>query len=274
MKYCKFYIFIISVCFSGCAAVDRLTEKVGLLEKELSDLRRSQARVAKRVDDLQIQLSLLTRNPGAASTDPGALPPDMKVVKLAPDQKSKPIKSHNKKGKNKLITNRGKMNPVDPYQVNEKLLVDHRAAQKSLFGKSKNKVQLSSEASSEDSHGADKYQKAYTLYMANKYPKAIAVLIEIIRNYPESQTAIDALYLLGKSRWALEDYLQAQWYFTSLARQYPDDDRAAHSLLMAGHCQERLKKSKDARSTYLELVQAFPLSKEAAEANRRLKSIN
>lgn len=57
---------------------------------------------------------------------------------------------------------------------------------------------------------------------------------------------------------------------SSLAHTGEDREQAAEALLFAGRCDERLGHLQEAKNTYLQLVQAYPLSRQAAEANKRL----
>lgn len=242
---------------TGCASTDRLNARIDLMEKEVADLHQANQRLDNRLDEMQMQLSLIRKNLKQASGLPQM--PDLKVVKLHPE-------------KNKFMVDRPirkqpvRMGgPVDPDSVSERLTVDHDAANRPLFGPDP-------DGESEETIQR-KFKHACSFYNAADYRTAISALYYFIELYPEHPLSIDAQHLVGEANMAQGKLREAERAFDLLAQQHPKSKRAISALLMMGKCEEKLGQVKRARSTYLQLVEAYPLSQEAAEANRRLQAM-
>ena len=254
-------IYISALLFiaqASCASTDRLNARMDLMEKEVADLHQANRRLDNRLDEMQMQLSLLRKNLKQAKGKHEL--PDLKVVKLHP-------------GKNKFKVDRPRRKkapvkmggPVDPDSVSERLPVDHDAARRPLMGPDP-------DGENEDTI-ARKFRHACSFYNAADYRTAISALYYFIELYPEHPLSIDAQHLVGEAKMAQGKLREAQRAFNRLAQQYRNSKRAISALLMMGKCEEKLGQVKQARSTYLQLVEAYPLSQEAAEANRRLQAM-
>ena len=253
--YISMLLFIVQ---AGCASTDRLNARINLMEKEVADLHQANRRLNNRLDEMQMQLSLIRKNLKQASGTPQL--PDLKVVKLHPEKnKFKVDRPRRKKARVKMG------GPVDPDTVSERLPVDHDAAKRPLFGPEP-------DGENEDTIRR-KFKHACSFYNAADYRTAISALYYFIELYPEHPLSIDAQHLVGEARMAQGKLREAQRAFNLLAQQYPKSQRAISALLMMGKCEEKLGHVKQARSTYLQLVEAYPLSREAAEANRRLQAM-
>jgi tol-pal system protein YbgF len=254
-------IYISTLLFiaqAGCASTDRLNARIDLMEKEVADLHQANRRLDNRLDELQMQLSLLRKSLKQAAGTYQL--PDLKVVKLHPKkEKFKVDRPRRKKAPVKMG------GPVDPDSVSERLPVDHDAANRPLFGPD-------SDGENEETI-VRKFRHACSFYNAADYRTAISALYYFIELYPEHPLSIDAQHLVGEANMAQGKLREAQRAFNLLAQQYPKSKRAISALLMMGRCEEKLGQVKQARSTYLQLVEAYPLSREAAEANRRLQAM-
>ncbi len=252
----------------GCASTDRLNARLDLIQKEVSDLHQKNQRLLKRIDEIQMQLSLLRRKFGKPSArTPGAKPkiPELKVVRL--HRESQGLKS-DRPGSNPAPG--GIDTPVNPKSVSERLAVDPEAARRPLLGPDP----LAPDPDGEDEETIlKKFGHACSFYNSADFKTAVATLNHFIRLYPEHPLAIDAMHLVGEAKLALGKFQEAQYTFNTLSERHPKSRRAVSALLMAGECEEKLGYVKQARSTYLQLVEAYPLSQEAAEANRRLQAM-
>jgi tol-pal system protein YbgF len=97
-------------------------------------------------------------------------------------------------------------------------------------------------------------------------------LREMLRNYPTSPRAPDALYFVGQS-YAAENPDSAAAYYTQVVDKYPTSARAPSALYNLGLLAERRKDSAKAKEAYQRVVQKFPQSDEAALARDRLKAL-
>ena len=97
-------------------------------------------------------------------------------------------------------------------------------------------------------------------------------LREMLRTYPTSTRAGDALYFIGQS-FAAENPDSAASYYDQVVQKHPTSSRAASALYNLGLLAERRKETRKARETYQRVVQKYPQSDEAALARDRLKAL-
>jgi tol-pal system protein YbgF len=97
-------------------------------------------------------------------------------------------------------------------------------------------------------------------------------LREMLRTYPTSERAGDALYFIGQS-FAAENPESAAVYYDQVVQKHPTSSRAASALYNLGLVAERRKETKKAREAYQRVVQKYPQSDEAALARDRLKAL-
>jgi tol-pal system protein YbgF len=97
-------------------------------------------------------------------------------------------------------------------------------------------------------------------------------LREMLRAYPTSARAPDALYFIGQS-FAAENPDSAAQYYGEVADKYPTSPRASSALYNLGLLAERRKESAKAKDAYQRVVQKYPQSDEAALARDRLKAL-
>jgi tol-pal system protein YbgF len=97
-------------------------------------------------------------------------------------------------------------------------------------------------------------------------------LREMLRVYPTSERAGDALYFIGQS-FAAENPDSASAYYAQVVQRYPNSSRAGSALYNLGLLAERRKQTSKARDAYQRVVQKYPQSDEAALARDRLKAL-
>jgi tol-pal system protein YbgF len=97
-------------------------------------------------------------------------------------------------------------------------------------------------------------------------------LREMLRTYPTSPRAPDALYFVGQS-FAAENPDSAAAYYSQVVDKYPSSPRAGSALYNLGLLAERRKDTAKARESYQRVVQQYPQSDEAALARDRLKAL-
>ena len=97
-------------------------------------------------------------------------------------------------------------------------------------------------------------------------------LRELLRTYPTSTRAPDALYFIGQS-FAAENPDSAAAYYAQVVDKYPTSARAASALYNLGLLAERRKDTAKAKDAYQRVVQKYPQSDEAALARDRLKAL-
>ena len=97
-------------------------------------------------------------------------------------------------------------------------------------------------------------------------------LREMLRAYPTSERAPDALYFIGQS-FASENPDSALAYYGQVVEKYAASPRAASALYNLGLLAERRKDTARAREAFQRVTQSYPQSDEAALARDRLKAL-
>jgi tol-pal system protein YbgF len=97
-------------------------------------------------------------------------------------------------------------------------------------------------------------------------------LRELLRTYPASPRAPDALYFIGQS-FAAENPDSAAAYYSQVAEKYSTSARAPSALYNLGLLAEKRKDNAKAKDAYQRVVQKYPQSDEAALARDRLKAL-
>jgi tol-pal system protein YbgF len=97
-------------------------------------------------------------------------------------------------------------------------------------------------------------------------------LRELLRTYPTSSRAPDALYFIGQS-FAAENPDSAAEYYRQVADSFATSPRAPSAVYNLGLLAERRKDTARAREAYQRVVQKYPQSDEAALARDRLKAL-
>ena len=271
---------------AGCTG-GKLQAKVDRLERELADQRAMTKRLEGRLDELQIQVTLLNRQlrAGPAKTGqaaPAGDMPAMPVVRLQdrPAKRSEPKARPRPRRRKPWKLTTAKFEDIDPAEVTERLQVDKAAARRPLpaaaapgSADDPRVAAEDAEVAAEEASVTRSFQDAFGLYRINELDRASRALAAFAKSHGDHPRAPDALFYAGKSLMMLDQNDRAAKTFLELVRAYPGADRSAEALLLAGRCQEKLGRAKEARGTYLQLVDAYPLSEQAGKANKRLQSI-
>jgi tol-pal system protein YbgF len=116
------------------------------------------------------------------------------------------------------------------------------------------------------------YEASLTQLRRGSTSTARAGLQEMLKTYPTSERAGDALYFIGQS-FAAENTDSAIAYYNQVVQKYPTSSRAGSALYNLGLLAERRKETRKAREAYQRVVQKYPQSDEAALARDRLKAL-
>jgi tol-pal system protein YbgF len=99
-----------------------------------------------------------------------------------------------------------------------------------------------------------------------------AGLREMLKTYPTSSHAADALYFIGQS-FSSENPDSAASYYQQVVDGYASSPRAGSALYNLGLLAERRKDTATAKDAYTRVTQKYPQSDEAALARDRLKAL-
>ena len=124
--------------------------------------------------------------------------------------------------------------------------------------------------------GADErssYNAAFDTLKAGHYADSARQFLAFLEQYPNGTYAPNALYWLGESYYATQNYALAQQQFQALLDRYPTHDKAPGALLKVGLSQYGLKQMDAAKATLSQVVKRYPGSDPARVADGELRAM-
>jgi len=115
------------------------------------------------------------------------------------------------------------------------------------------------------------YNDGLHLYQGKKYPQARAKFSQYLKEQPKGPKAPDARYQLADSYFQEGRYQEAAVEFNKLSSQFPKSILAPAGMLRQAMAYQHLQQTPAYRSTLRKLVQTYPNSPEAKEADNWLK---
>jgi tol-pal system protein YbgF len=132
-------------------------------------------------------------------------------------------------------------------------------------------VTIDGKAASVDPSEQKAYDNALQLFKSGDYKTAATALQDFVRIYPASGYAANAQYWLGNAHYAQRDCKSAIAAQQLVLKNYPDSPKAADAMLNIASCQTELK-DKAARKTLQDLIKEYPDSNAAVTAKERLNA--
>ena len=117
------------------------------------------------------------------------------------------------------------------------------------------------------------YEAAFDTLKSGRYADSARQFQDFLQRYPSGAYAPNALYWLGESFYATQNYALAQQQFQALLDRYPTHDKAAGALLKVGLSQYGLKQLDAAQATLAQVVKRYPGTDAARTADDRLRAI-
>ncbi len=117
------------------------------------------------------------------------------------------------------------------------------------------------------------YDQGYNLFHEQRYAEAETRFSRFAELYPGTNLADNALFWVGESRYARDDFTGALEAFSDTVARYPHGNKVSDALYKAGKCLESLGETQQATRTYREVVERYPGSAAAAHARDRLGEI-
>lgn len=117
------------------------------------------------------------------------------------------------------------------------------------------------------------YQDAFNLLRELRYDKATVAFRDFLKQYPNGRYAHIAQYWLGEASYAQGDFKQAVQDYKKLIDNYPQSPKLAEAMLKIGYSEYELKNTKAAQASLEQLIQTYPGTTEAGQAQNLLKKI-
>lgn len=117
------------------------------------------------------------------------------------------------------------------------------------------------------------YGAAFDVLKAGRYDESARQFQGFLAQYPAGPLAPNALYWLGESYYATQNYELAQQQFQALLDRYPTHDKAPGALLKLGLSQYGLAHQDLAEATLAQVVERYPGTDAARTAQDRLRAM-
>ena len=117
------------------------------------------------------------------------------------------------------------------------------------------------------------YGAAFDVLKAGRYDESAQLFQQFLQQFPEGGLVPNALYWLGESYYATQNYELALDQFRYLLERFPANDKAPGALLKLGLSQYGMGRQADAESTLAEVGRRYPGSDAARTAGDRLRAM-
>ncbi|MCE7505200.1 tol-pal system protein YbgF [Polynucleobacter sp. IMCC30063] len=114
------------------------------------------------------------------------------------------------------------------------------------------------------------YEDALKAFQGGQLKKADAEFNAFIRKYPASPYLPLALFWLGNTKYATQDYSGALAQLQAFVKRYQKHPRVPAALITIANCQSESGNKVAARKTLNELISSYPDSNEANQAQQAL----
>jgi len=192
---------------NGCAAENSCTRKLALLETEMADLRQQQQQASKKIEELQIQLSILKRNgqEPAARAAAGARPAS-----------SRPAGEE--------------AEGLDENQIAELLSRSVDMARRGRFPESLKDLDRFIERFGDHPLVAQaRLERGKLALSFGETSRALADFSALVNDFPDSPLCAQALLLAGNGSEKLGDLAGAKNYYLQLVQAFPLSAEAAQA---------------------------------------------
>jgi tol-pal system protein YbgF len=117
------------------------------------------------------------------------------------------------------------------------------------------------------------YDAASNLFRRNDFRSAIDAFRAFLKEYPDSQLAVNASYWIGISYANLRDYRNALSTQQEILAKYPQSAKAPDAMLAIAAIQIEQGDSGSARNTLEDIIARYPGSEAAGKARTRLAAL-
>jgi tol-pal system protein YbgF len=115
------------------------------------------------------------------------------------------------------------------------------------------------------------YDVALDLFKASKYKESATAFAALLEQYPDGALAPNAQYWLGNAWYAQRNCAKAIDAQAIVVKRYPASDKAPDALLSIATCQQEMGNQSAARRTLETLLEKYPAAPAASKARDRLK---
>ncbi len=117
----------------------------------------------------------------------------------------------------------------------------------------------------------DFYKLAYGMLEAGQSKAARTLFSEFLSKWPTDGYSDNAMYWIGESYYAEQDFRLAALTFQKVRTQYPKGDKAKDSLFKLGYCFLAMERYREALPFLQEFVQTYPKSSLVEKARKKIR---
>lgn len=117
------------------------------------------------------------------------------------------------------------------------------------------------------------FQKGYALGLQHKYTDKISVLRELVKRYPKSDYADDAVYEIARAQLQKDDERGAIGTYEQLLASYPHSTLARKASLERAMLYRNLRQNQEAIAAYRQTIEKYPATEEAYTALDALQAL-
>ena len=117
------------------------------------------------------------------------------------------------------------------------------------------------------------YEAAFDRLKAGRYDESARAFQQFLAQFPAGPLAPNAVYWLGESYYATQNYELAAQQFRSLLERFPAHDKAAGAMLKLALSQYGLGQLDAAQATLAQVARSYPGSDAARTAQDRLRTM-
>ncbi|MDD3762584.1 MAG: tol-pal system protein YbgF [Nevskiales bacterium] len=114
------------------------------------------------------------------------------------------------------------------------------------------------------------YLTAFDALKNGKYDNAIRGFKTLLDKWPQGRYADNALYWTGEAYYVKRDYRSALDSFRGVLKRFPASPKAPDAMLKLGLTQIELKQESEGKATLRQLIESYPQSSAARLAQQRL----
>ncbi|HYV44377.1 MAG TPA: tetratricopeptide repeat protein [Myxococcaceae bacterium] len=250
---------------SACAGVEpALKAELSDVRAEVKALREENARLARRVERVEIDLAVRKasgKSPAPSGKPASAAPasgeiPSLTVVKLKPKVEPPPP----------LNTSVPVVEP--PADVLEAL------ASAPARGDGLASTTGDDDGPSEDPALADgEFDQGLQALRTGNVEGGVDKLKQFARDHPRHARADNALYFASVGMIGLGDLEGAAATLEAMLREYPAGDAVSDGMLKLAECRTRQSRARDAKTLYSEVIQRYPGTAAASQAEQKLAQL-
>jgi len=118
------------------------------------------------------------------------------------------------------------------------------------------------------------YDDAYLLFKQKRFSRARADFAELLKRFPNSEFSADAVFWIAESYFLERKDEEAILEYEKVIKKYPNNKRIPEAMLKQGMAFARIGDVQSARIIFQRIIQMFPGSASARNAQKELEKVN